>query len=124
MGETYSGSLWIIYGRVFIDNNNMLSIMTLYRPSPAHHPLPARSLPTTRPPIALLACSAPAVLPKYSSQCPVHLEFGMGIPWVRISHTIPIMGTGTYHTVICTVSHKTCSIPLTHSILIIKITII
>ena len=44
--------------------------------------------------------------------------FVTGIPWVRISHTAPIMGTGTYHTVICMVSDET------HSILIIKITII
>ena len=34
------------------------------------------------------------------------------------------MGTGTYRTVIRTVSDKTCGITLTHGILIIKITII
>ena len=49
----------------------------------------------------------------------------MGIPWVGISqtvpipaNTIPIMGMGTYYTVIHTVSDET------HGILIIKITII
>jgi hypothetical protein len=33
------------------------------------------------------------------------LGFGMGIPWVGIFHTVPVTGTGTYCTVICTVSH-------------------
>jgi hypothetical protein len=51
-----------------------------------------------------------------------------GIPRVGISHTVPVpantvpvTGTGTYHTVICTVSDETRGITLTHSILIIKI---
>jgi len=57
------------------------------------------------------------------------LGFVMGIPWVGISHTVPantvpVTGTGTYHTVIYVVSDKTRSIILTRSILIIKITII
>jgi hypothetical protein len=52
----------------------------------------------------------------------------MGIQQVRISHTVHIpantahvMGVGTYCIIICAVSHKTCSITLTHGILIIKI---
>jgi len=39
----------------------------------------------------------------------------MSIPRAGISHTAPVMGTGTYHTVICVVSDET------HGILIIKI---
>ena len=60
-----------------------------------------------------------------------HIGFFTGILWVRISHTIPvpantvpITGMGTYHTVIHAVSDETHGIPLTCSILIIKITII
>jgi hypothetical protein len=58
------------------------------------------------------------------------LGFVTGILWVRIFHTvpvpantIPVTGTGTYHTCICTVSHETCGITHTHGILIIKIII-
>ena len=51
-----------------------------------------------------------------------------GIPRVGMSHTVPVpantvpvMGTGTYRTVICMVSDETRGITLTHGILIIKI---
>ena len=67
--------------------------------------------------------------PKYSGL--ISVGFFIGIPQVGISHTIPvpantipIMGMGTYCTIIRTVSDKTHSIPLTHGISIIKITII
>ena len=45
----------------------------------------------------------------------------MGISLVRFSHTVLVIGTGTYHIVISVVSDETCSIILTHGILIIKI---
>ena len=55
----------------------------------------------------------------------------MGIPWVGISHTlprpantVPFMGMGTYHTVICAVSDETHGVIFTCGILVIKITII
>ena len=58
------------------------------------------------------------------------LGFVTGTPWVGIFHTIPVpaitipvTGTGTYHTRFCVVSHETHGIIHTCGIKIIKITI-
>jgi len=41
----------------------------------------------------------------------------MGIPQVRISHTVPMVGMGTYRPIIFVVCHETRSIPFTHGFL-------
>jgi hypothetical protein len=49
------------------------------------------------------------------------LGFVTDILQVRISHTVPITGMGTYCTIICMVSDETHGIPFTCGILIMKI---
>ena len=45
--------------------------------------------------------------PSCDVQHEVFVGFGTGIPWVGFSHTVPVVGTGTYCTVNLTVSYGT-----------------